>query len=89
MFQVDLLERLRLLLDLGLLGREHHARLPGLLVAQVGMFPVRIICFTFAYFQVFLLYLSLPQTRGAQQLYAKVVDPAISRIEAQLAAKSQ
>jgi hypothetical protein len=33
----------------------------------------------------FLLYLSLPQTRGAAVLYTKVVDPMISRIEAQLA----
>ncbi|KAI6189513.1 Receptor expression-enhancing protein [Aphelenchoides bicaudatus] len=37
----------------------------------------------------FLLHLSLPQTRGAQVVYAKVVDPAVSRIEAQLAAKNQ
>jgi hypothetical protein len=38
---------------------------------------------------VFLLYLSLPQTRGAQVLYAEVVEPVMSRIEAQLAAKSE
>ena len=37
----------------------------------------------------FLLYLSLPQTRGAQKLYAKVVDPAITRIEARFAAKKE
>lgn len=41
------------------------------------------------FLKIALLYLSLPQTRGAQQVYVKVVDPAISRIEARLGAKSQ
>ncbi|KAI6190706.1 Receptor expression-enhancing protein [Aphelenchoides bicaudatus] len=35
----------------------------------------------------FLLYLSLPQTRGAQVVYVKVLDPVISRIGAKFAAK--
>ncbi|KAI1718728.1 TB2/DP1, HVA22 family domain-containing protein [Ditylenchus destructor] len=31
---------------------------------------------------LFLLYLALPQTRGAQKLYVRYVDPAVTRLDA-------
>jgi receptor expression-enhancing protein 5/6 len=30
---------------------------------------------------IFLLYLSMPQTRGAQKMYVKYVDPAVTEID--------
>ncbi|KAI6179161.1 Receptor expression-enhancing protein [Aphelenchoides besseyi] len=38
---------------------------------------------------VFLLYLSMPQTNGAQRLYIRVVDPAVSAIDAYMQKRAQ
>lgn len=45
--------------------------------------------FLISCFQAFLLYLSLPATRGAERLYSKLVDPLVTKLDALLKARAE